>query len=161
MQRIVFSSLIAIGLCACAPQSDSDLQAKYDQAVAESETLKATNQALEAKVEELQNIQTDASEEDVQQNVENVLGTWCKAGIFLDIVEIGEKEYVKRIRTGERVFDETLRRSSDGQFHMNNSAKTFYAIRPNVLEVRTRHGFDGVLYPPSEQSTDAECIPVK
>ena len=113
------------------------------------------------KPSELQNTQSEQQENEIKSTGEIFLGTWCKSGIYLDILEIGNGEYVKRIRTGKRTSDEPLRRSSDGQFHLNNSAKTFYAIRPNALEVRTRHGFDGVLLPPGDKSTDVSCVPVK
>ena len=139
-------------LTACTAQ-DSIENATDAQAV--SEVIEAT-----PALPDLENYQLE-QEEDEMIVGETSLGTWCKSGIYLEILEVNKGEYVKRIRTGQRVSDEPLRRSSDGQFHLNNSAKTFYAIRPNALEVRTRHGFDGVLLPPSNESTDVSCIPVK
>jgi len=87
------------------------------------------------KPSELQNTQSEQQENEIKSTGEIFLGTWCKSGIYLDILEIGNGEYVKRIRTGKRTSDEPLRRSSDGQFHLNNSAKTFYAIRPKFLAI--------------------------
>jgi hypothetical protein len=113
------------------------------------------------KHSKLENDRLEQQEHEVESIGETSLGLWCKSGIYLEIIEIGKGEYVKRIRTGNRTSDEPLRRSSDGQFHLNNSAKTFYAIRPNALEVRTRHGFEGVLLHPSKESTDVSCVPVK
>lgn len=140
-------------LTACTAQ-DSIENATDAQAV--SEVTEAT-----PKLPDLQNTQPEQQEDEMTIVGETSLGSWCKSGIYLEILEVSKGEYVKRIRTGEKVFDEPLRRSSDGQFHLNNSAKTFYAIRPNALEVRTRHGFDGVLLPPSNESTAVSCVPVK
>lgn len=140
-------------LTACTAQDSLEIA---PDAQAASEVLEAT-----PKLPELQNAQLEQQKNEMTIFEETSLGSWCKSGIYLEILEIKKGEYVKRIKTGKRVFDELLRRSSDGQFHLNNSAKTFYAIRPNALEVRTRHGFDGVLLPPGIESTDVSCVPVK
>ena len=140
-------------LTACTAQGSLDNTTSDAQVTSETEALPEHS--------ELENGQPEQQEHEIKSIGETSLGSWCKFGIYLEIIEIGKGEYVKRIRTGNRISDEPLKKSSDGQFHLNNSAKTFYAIRPNALEVRTRHGFDGVLLPPSNESTDVSCVPVK
>ena len=140
-------------LAACTAQESLEHES---DAQTVSEVIEAT-----PKLSELKKSQPEQQKNEKEVVAESSLGSWCKSGIYLEILEVSDGKYVKRIRTGKRVYDEPLRRSSDGQFHLNNSAKTFYAIRPNALEVRTRHGFDGVLLPPSDESTDVSCVPVK
>ena len=143
-----------VGLLTACTAQDPIETAPDAQAV--TEVIQAT-----PALPDLQKPQPEQQENKMEIVGETSLGAWCKSGIYLEILEVRKGEYVKRIRTGKRVSDEPLRRSSDGQFHLNNSAKTFYAIRPNALEVRTRHGFDGVLFPPSNESTDVSCVPLR
>jgi len=154
MKAILFRQSCMITFATCMLMGCSAPDVEPNKALVENDSSKS-------EVKEPQNTQLQEIDSAPKSIAETSLGTWCKSGIYLEILEVSNGEYVKRIKTGKRAFDEPLRKSSDGQFHLNNSAKTFYAIRPNALEVRTRHGFDGVLLPPSEESTDTSCVPMQ